>query len=168
LSIASPDGAEVVRVRGSIDRVDELPGGGQLVLDYKSGGIEGARRKLRKETLLAPEFQLALYAAAVAQARPAAQVDAAYVSINGAARTRSLRDSARKAGVDPDALLALDPAERRRLRAQTPPPLNLADRVWDRVSAMRAGRFPIAPITCEHCDLGAVCRIVALPVEDDE
>ena len=149
--------AETLTFRFANPRLEPLP----------AGPDEEAPLML-SDTLLAPEFQLALYAAAVAQARPGVQVDAAYVSINGAARTRGLREAVSRAGLDPDALLALDPAERARLREKVPPPKNLADRVWERVHAMRAGRFAIAPITCEHCDLGPVCRIVALPVEDDE
>ncbi len=168
LSLRSPDGAEVVYLGGQLDRLDELGGGqGQLVLDYKSGAFPGVSKKLRIETLLNPEFQLPVYAAAVAQARPGRQIDAAYVSIGGARRTASLRATLAKEGLDADALLELEPTAREGLRQRVPPPLNLADRVWERVSAMRSGLFPIAPLSCEHCDLSPICRIVALPVEED-
>jgi len=163
LDVPSPDGTDTVMVRGRIDRVDEQADGLQLVLDYKSGRIEGLQRKLRPDALCAPEFQLPLYALAIRQARPGVTVDASYVSVASAARSRGLLAS----GVDGHALFALDPVERERLRALDPPPLNLADRVWERVSAMRAGLFPASPLSCDHCHLGPVCRIVAVPVEED-
>ena len=53
-------------------------------------------------------------------------------------------------------------------RARTPPPPNLADAVWQRVGEMRRGALRIDPLTCDYCDLKPVCRVVALPNEDDE
>ena len=56
-------------------------------------GVHGsAAKKLRADALCNPEFQLALYAAAVAQAQPGEPVDAALVSIRSASRTKTLRE----------------------------------------------------------------------------
>ena len=168
LRILSPDGSASVSIQGRIDRIDAHAGGRELVLDYKAGGVEGLRKKLKLETLCKPEFQLPIYVAAIAQQRPGASVDAAYLSVGSAQRTATLRDAMLKKKGDPDALLELDPARRQLLRERVPPPPNLADAVWERVDQMRAGHFPVAPLSCEFCDLTAICRIVALPAEEDE
>src|SRR5712691_1661792 len=118
-------GDEEVFVRGAIDRIDRAPDGTLLVLDYKSGRAETLRRKLRAETLLAPEFQLSLYAAAVLQREPGARVDAAYLSLRGGERTATLRKAAARDGVDVDALLAQE----------------LPRAVFERVGEMRKGFF---------------------------
>jgi hypothetical protein len=70
--------------------------------------------------------------------------------------------------VDFDQLLEMDPARRARLRESSGPPLNLADAVWARVRAMRSGLFPVAPLSCDFCELKPVCRLVALPTDPDE
>ena len=163
LSIPAPDGGDPVIVRGAIDRVDRTATGALTVLDYKSGRIEALRRKLKPETLLAPEFQLAIYAALLLQREPAATPDALYLSMKDATRTRSLAQS-----VDLAALLEMDPAARARLRAGEPRPPNLADAIFERVGLMRAGAFPVRPLDCDYCDLKPVCRLVALPVDPDE
>ena len=168
LRIPSPDGSATVSVQGRIDRIDALPGGQDLVIDYKAGSLGGLTKKLRLETMCKPELQLPIYVAALSQARPGTAVDAAYLSVGSAQRTATLREALLKKKADPDALLELDPARRQRLREQVPPPPNLADAVWQQVDQMRAGRFPVAPLSCEHCDLAAICRIVALPAEEDE
>jgi len=95
--------------------------------------------------MLAPEFQLALYAELLRQREPSARVDAAYLSLRDAQLTRTLREN----GVDPDAL-------------------PLAQGIRERVGRMRAGRFEVRPITCDYCDLKPVCRLVALPTDPDE
>ena len=148
-----------VHVRGAVDRIDRAPGGGLIVLDYKSGRIEGLRRKLRPDTLLQPEFQLPLYAALLRQREPAARVDAAYVSLKDARRTPALSEAK---GVDLEALLEMDPARRRSGKP------NLAEAVIGRVGQMRAGRFEVRPLNCDHCDLKPACRLVALPTDPDE
>jgi ATP-dependent helicase/nuclease subunit B len=134
-----------VHVRGGIDRVDRLPDGSLLVLDYKSGGIQRLAPKVKPAALLAPEFQLALYAAIVRERHPGVKVDAAYLSLKEAQRTRTLREN----GVDPAAL-----------------PLEGA--VRDRVEKMRAGQFAVRPLTCDYCELKPACRLVALPTDPDE
>ena len=134
-----------VHVRGIVDRIDRLPDGTLLVLDYKSGRVASLAPRLKPEAVLAPEFQLALYAELLRQREPSARVDAAYLSLRDAQLTRTLRQN----GVDPDAL-------------------PLAQSVQERVARMRAGRFEIRPLTCDYCDLKPVCRLVALPTDPDE
>ena len=158
LRIPAPDGGPDVHVRGAIDRIDRAEGG-LVVLDYKSSRIDTLRRKLRADTLLAPEFQLAIYAALLRQREPLATVDAQYVSIRSARRTETLV----KSKVDVEALLDLDPAR----RAVSGKP-NLANAVFERVGKMRGGLFEVRPLDCSFCDLKPVCRLVALPTDPDE
>jgi hypothetical protein len=168
LSLPAPEGDAELLVRGAIDRIDKTQEGGFVVLDYKSSRSYRLRRKLREDALLSPEFQLPLYAAVLARRNPGARVDAQYVSIGDARRTTSLREAMERAGVDVDALIETDPGKRTLLRARVPPPPNLADEVWRRVGDMREGRFPVRSLSCDFCDLKPLCRIVALPSEDDE
>jgi len=164
LRIAGADGSEVY-ARGAIDRVDRAPDG-LVVVDYKSTAVEGLRRRMRSDVLLAPEFQLALYAAVLKAREPEARVDAQYFSLRSAERTPPLRKS--RDGIDVDALLELDPARRAGLRARTPAPPNLADAVVERAGKMRAGFFEVRPLTCDYCQLKPACRLVALPTDPDE
>jgi ATP-dependent helicase/nuclease subunit B len=168
LVLPAPDGSAEILVRGTIDRVDRLSSGALAVIDYKSAGEYSLRPRLRPEALFNPNFQLSLYAAVLAAREPGAPIDAAYISLRDARRTRSLRESLGKDAIDLDLLLETRPAQRELQRARTPPPPNLADAVWQRVGEMRRGALRIAPLTCDYCDLKPVCRIVALPNEDDE
>ena len=127
-----------VRVRGIIDRVDRLPDGTLLVMDYKSSAKPTLQRKLKEA--LRPEFQLALYAAVVRQQWPGTPVQALYVSIKDAERTKPLPD----------------------LADQLPGALQ------EQVAQMRGGLFPARPLTCEYCQLEPACRLVALPTDPDE
>jgi RecB family exonuclease len=168
LVLPAPDGSAEIAVRGTIDRVDRLPSGVLAVIDYKSAGEYSLRPRLRPEALFNPNFQLSLYAAVLASREAGVPIDAAYISLRDARRTRSLRESLAKDAIDLDALLETRPAQRELQRARTPPPPNLADAVWQRVGEMRHGALRVAPLTCDYCDLKPVCRIVALPNEDDE
>jgi ATP-dependent helicase/DNAse subunit B len=134
-----------VHVRGIVDRIDLLPDGTFLVIDYKSSRVDSLSPRLKPQALLAPEFQLALYAAMLRQREPSARVDAAYLSLKDARRTKTLREN----GVDLEAL-------------------PLAGAVQERVEKMRAGRFPVRPLSCDYCQLKPLCRLVALPTDPDE
>ncbi len=134
-----------VHVRGIVDRIDLLPDGTLLVIDYKSSRVDSLSPRLKPQALLAPEFQLPLYAAMLRQREPSARVDAAYLSLKDARRTKTLREN----GVDLDAL-------------------PLAGAVQARVEKMRAGRFPVRPLSCDYCQLKPLCRLVALPTDPDE
>jgi ATP-dependent helicase/nuclease subunit B len=167
LRIPNPGGTEVAYVRGAIDRVDRDGDGGLLVIDYKSSGKQSLARKLLAAGLLSPEFQLAVYAALLRQREPRSAIDAVYVSLRDAERSKTLREATAQA-VDFDALLEMDPVRRAKLRTATPPPLNLADEIWGRVTRMRQGLFTIQPISCDFCELKPACRIVALPPDPEE
>jgi hypothetical protein len=65
-------------------------------------------------------------------------------------------------------LLELDPARRAALRTRSPAPKNLADEVFALVRRMRAGTFEVRPSSCDWCQLGSACRLVALPTDPDE
>lgn len=163
LQVLAPDGERRVFLRGAVDRIDRDPEGSLVVLDYKSGSIEKLKRKLKPAWLLAPEFQLAAYAALLRQRHPGAKVDALYLSLKDAERTWPLSKS-----IDLDALLETDPSRRAGLRQKVPPPPNFADAVFERVDRMRSGLFPVKPLSCEFCDLKPACRLVALPTDPDE
>jgi ATP-dependent helicase/nuclease subunit B len=157
LELLAQDGGPSIYVRGAIDRVD-LRDGVLLAVDYKSSRLEVLRRKLKAETLLAPELQLSLYAAVLRQRQPLALVDAQYISMKDAGRSPTLR----KTKVDVDALLELDPAKRE------PGKPNLAAAVHAQAALMRAGRFEVRPLSCDFCDLKPACRLVALPTDPEE
>jgi hypothetical protein len=182
LQLPAPEGdGAALHVRGAIDRIDQPVAAGLravgtggdtgsplLVLDYKSGGLDGVAAKASADRWLEPEHQLLLYAAAVQSRYPGRPVDATLLSLRHAERTRSLGERAGKSKVDLAALLALDPARRAQLRVQTPRPPNLADAVWERVRRLRQGTLPAAPLDCDHCHLRPVCRVAALPVLEDK
>jgi RecB family exonuclease len=167
LRIPDPAGTEIAYVRGAIDRVDRDGRGGLLVLDYKSSSKQALSRKLQPAGLLAPEFQLAVYAALLRQREPRSTVDAVYVSLRDAERSKSLRTAVGEV-LDVDALLEMDPARRAELRKAPEPPVNLADEVWRRVAQMRDGVFTVNPLTCDFCELKPACRVVALPPDPEE
>ena len=167
LRIPNPGGTEVAYVRGAIDRIDRERDGRVLVIDYKSSGKQSLSRKLQPAGLLAPEFQLAIYAALLRQREPRTVIDAVYVSLRDAERSRTLREATGQA-VDFESLLEMDPVRRATLRTIAAPPLNLADEVWGRVTKMRRGIFTIQPLSCDFCELKPACRIVALPPDPEE
>jgi hypothetical protein len=40
--------------------------------------------------------------------------------------------------------------------------------VQERAGKMRAGTFPVRPLSCDFCELRPACRLVALPVDPEE
>jgi len=174
LRIPAPEGELAVFARGAIDRIDSIgasggqPGNARMILDYKSGRLPPLARKLRGEALFAPEFQLLLYVAAVRAREPGRQVDAAFLSLKEARRSQTLSSAMGKAHLDLDELTELDPSRRAELRKKSGAEArNLADAIWARVSRLRAGTLPVEPLDCERCDLKPVCRIAALPVDEE-
>ena len=168
LQLPSPDGGAALWVRGVIDRIDRAADGSLTVLDYKSGTAYPLQRKLKGQSLFHPEHQLALYAALLQQREPGRRIDAGYISLKEAKRTRRLRGMLGDDGIELDALLEMDPARRALLRAQEPVPPNLADDVHARISRMRSGRFRVLSLNCDYCDLKTCCRVVALPTDPEE
>ncbi len=169
LRIPAPAGEQAVFARGAIDRLDADPARAQglLVIDYKSGAYAKQQGKLRPAALFTPEFQLPLYVAAARAQSPGRAVDALFLALKDARRTPSLGAALGKAGIALEALTELEPARRAQLRERKDPPPNLADAVWTHVSRLRAGALPVQPIDCDHCDLKPVCRIAALPVDEE-
>jgi hypothetical protein len=167
LRIPDPTGTEIAFVRGAIDRVDRDRSGGLAVVDYKSSRRQSLARRLQPGSLLQPEYQLALYAALLHQREPGSAVDAFYISLSDAERSRTLRQTL-NGSVDFGALLEMDPSRRAELRETRGAPPNLADAVWTRVREMRSGLFPVQPLSCDFCELKPACRIVALPVDPEE
>src|SRR2546426_7401412 len=80
-----------VHVRGIVDRIDRLPDGTLLVIDYKSSRIDSLNPRLKPEALLAPEFQLPLYAGMLRQREPSARGDASCLALKAARRTKTRR-----------------------------------------------------------------------------
>jgi superfamily I DNA/RNA helicase/RecB family exonuclease len=160
LELPAAGGARSVFLRGAIDRIDRRDGA-LLAVDYKSGRAATLRGKLRAETLLSPELQLSIYAALLRQREPLAAVDGQYISLRDGVRTSTLGKASK---VDLDALLDLDPERRKELDGER----NLANAVHAQAAQMRGGRFEVRPLTCDHCDLKPVCRLVALPTDPDE
>jgi ATP-dependent helicase/nuclease subunit B len=172
LRIPSPDGTDAVFARGAIDRVDATSnslGNGRMVIDYKSGRLQPLSRKLRSDAIFAPEFQLLLYVAAVRAREPGKAVDAVYLSLKDARRSTTLSAALGKASLVLDELVELEPARRKMLRekSETGDAPNLGDAVWKRVAKLRRGALLVDPLDCDRCDLKPVCRIAALPVDEE-
>jgi ATP-dependent helicase/nuclease subunit B len=136
-----------VQVKMRADRVDELPGGRQIILDYKTGqlksrGWEGARPD---------EPQLPLYC--ITNERPVA--GAAFAMIRtGELRFRGL--TAAGASLPGMAKMYIDPPLP--LEAQ----LDEWQRVLERLAAdYRIGRAQVDPKpgACDNCGLRGLCRI---------
>jgi RecB family exonuclease len=149
------DGDAVVRLRGRIDRVDAGPDR-LLVLDYKDSSDEaGNRKKLDEDELGVTNFQLPAYLLAAARELPGRRrLEAGYVLLRGGGRLAPVSLDA------DDPLLAVDEARRAEVRAAGG--RTFADAVLGAVARVRAGELPAASRSCEHCRLGAVCRVEAL------
>jgi hypothetical protein len=152
--LACGEGDDAVHVGGRIDRIDRLPGGGLLVLDYKIGAVSTQSGRLAAEAIGTTALQLPIYVAAARaglRARGLADdrtvIDAAFVSLRDAKMTASLR---------------------KRLGAEA---AELEQRVTEKVrevaGRMRAGAFHVSPVDCKLCSYRSVCRVVALREEED-
>ncbi len=148
VSISLGDGRSV-RFRGSVDRIDRLPGGGLSVLDYKTGGRYGVGALADDPVVRGTRLQLVLYGMAAArQYRAAGPVDVGYwfVSDRGSVRGRFPRDGFR-----------LTAAAEGRFRAV----------LRTLVDAIEAGRFPANPgqpdgpggraANCRVCPFDRIC-----------
>ncbi|MCB9685036.1 MAG: PD-(D/E)XK nuclease family protein [Alphaproteobacteria bacterium] len=144
-----------IALRGTIDRVDRVPGGARLVTDYKTG-----RTPTRDEVLLGLSLQPAAYLAATRAADASLPVAASFLSL---ARPDDLRRTAWTG--HPDALAIA--AEERERRSATP----LDDRglaeVLGRAAAaaerLVTGAFPPSPhpperAGCPTCPYRTICR----------
>ncbi len=155
LRIGTGDAA--LHVHGRIDRVDLVPGGGLVVLDYKLGRRDSQSRKLSDDEAGVTQLQLPIYALA-ARATMAKQglvaadasVDAAFISLRDGAPTRLLSKA---------------------LKA-TPLATLLDERLPATLDGLAArligGDFPVDPKDCAFCSYRTVCRVVALVEEDED
>jgi RecB family exonuclease len=138
-------GEHPVWFRGTVDRIDQGPGG-TGVLDYKSS----KRRDRAAAEFLVTDFQLPLYLHAVKSRGDPGPLKAGWLSL------RNLEflplDEAQTGPLE--LFLAVD-AE---TRSRTSGP-NLATTVQQTLAEPRQGLFPVRPHDCGFCELGAVCRI---------
>jgi ATP-dependent helicase/nuclease subunit B len=138
-------GERPVWFRGTVDRIDQGPGG-TGVLDYKSS----KRRDRAAAEFLVTDFQLPLYLYAVKRRGERGPLRAGWLSL------RNLEflplDEAQTGPLE--LFLAVD-AETRS-KASGP---NLATTVQQTLAEPRQGLFPVRPHDCGFCELGAVCRI---------
>jgi len=141
-----------------VDRIDELPGGGLAVIDYKSGHVVPPARWFAER----PEgIQVAIYATAVeaatgepVRALAYAQVKAGDIDVAGLAEDNT--QWPRLASVDSPRLALAGWAD---ARAQ------LAARVHALASDIRNGIADVAPRTqaiCGYCGLQPLCRVQRL------
>lgn len=141
-----------------VDRIDELPGGGLAVIDYKSGNVVSPARWFMER----PEgIQLAIYAAAVegatrepVRALAYAQVKAGNIEVAGLAEDNTQWPAL--ARVDSPRLALADWADAR---------AELAARVRALASDIRNGLADVAPRTqaiCGYCGLQPLCRVQRL------
>jgi RecB family exonuclease len=144
-----------VRLRGTLDRLDRLPGGGLLVLDYKTGHAP-SRSTLESGFALQP----VAYASAVSAAR-GEPVATAYVSL-----TRP--DRLRRVGWTGDASVlqrAATPAEQRgALPLDAGGRAQLLQGAEQAVAELAAGRFPTTTrgpqaAGCGHCRFRTICAV---------
>lgn len=146
-----------IRLRGRVDRVDSLEGGGLAVLDYKSGRPVSADWYGARPS----HPQLLAYLAALGD-----EVTA-LATVNVTAREVRFQGIAAQAGLLPGvaAVQAADgaePAWTARVREWR----GLVQRLARDFAAGAAGVDP-KPRACEHCAVSGVCRIGDLPADDD-
>jgi ATP-dependent helicase/nuclease subunit B len=138
-------GERPVWFRGTVDRIDQGPGG-TGVLDYKSS----KRRDRAAAEFLVTDFQLPLYLHAVKTRGDPGPWRAGWLSL------RNLEFvSLDEAQTGPlEQFLAVD-AETRS-KATGP---NLATAIQQTLAEPWQGLFPVRPHDCGFCELGSVCRI---------
>lgn len=151
------DGAETVRVRGQIDRVDIASDGTVVAYDYKLSKGAGVDDMQEGRAL-----QLHLYLAALEQLFvPASEIaGGGYYTMRGGSsrRNQGLYRAVQQAytAVSKRTSSTLSDEEWKRIRGE------MEARVWEFIDGIRAGRFQVDPsapeASCPHCDFSAVCR----------
>lgn len=154
-----PDGDDVVRVRGRIDRVD-ASADRVVVVDYKDSRAAAPwRKKLAREALGDLEFQLPAYVMAAARALPGRTLlGGTYLLLRSAERLDPFTADAA------DPLFAVDAPARAAAAERGERPF--ADAVVGAVRRIRSGHFAIASRDCGRCPFGAVCRFEARAEEE--
>ncbi|HVF34658.1 MAG TPA: PD-(D/E)XK nuclease family protein, partial [Candidatus Saccharimonadia bacterium] len=151
-----------------LDRIDALATGGVAIIDYKSGQAPAAAKWFDER----PQgIQLAVYARAHAQREAGPPVGAL---VYGRLRRGEVgavglaEDEASWPGVTTPAQLKGDGAP---VRGWDAAMHALDSRVASLAAAIAAGEASVAPrdrAVCRTCHLQALCRIGAMPVDDDE
>jgi RecB family exonuclease len=143
LVVHDPNGADTLRLRGFIDRVDVAPDGRVRIIDYKTGGPWGFSARAFEE---GKKLQLALYACAAESLGLGQVADGYYWHVRHSAWHLEHADSTAwfsLAKGDPQAAIS-----------------RALDYSWQAVRSVRAGRFvPVAPKDgCpEYCPAAAFC-----------
>jgi len=135
---------ESTTLRGRIDRIDKLPGGGALIVDYKYSAPQSVASRLKKENLL----QGGLYALAVERRLGLKPVGVFYFGLKKELKVAGWSDPPGFFGVDSELLTPewVDGAIARALAA---------------AGEIRAGRIAPDPLDldlCRVCDYRDVCR----------
>jgi probable DNA repair protein len=150
-SVLGPEQKRLVNIGGlainlRIDRVDELPGGGQIILDYKTGEVKGSAWMGDRPT----EPQVPLYCAtssAPVAGAALVQIHAGDLKVRGLDQSSSFPDLKRMQTAG-DGTLPEQVEEWKRVLAA------LAER-------FRAGHAEVDPLpgACDYCGVTALCRI---------
>lgn len=159
------EAGETIVLRGRIDGVERMDDVIRAV-EFKSGRGEGFRKRLR-EGALETQFQLVVYAVALARAaqdgalgdygeNPARVVlDGLYVGFRDHGE-HGLREAFTKKKSDREApRLEVDTLLSEGLQGRGP----LAKAVHLAVLPLRAGHFAARPRDCEFCDAASLCRV---------
>lgn len=122
---------EAIGLQGRIDRIDRLPGGGTLVMDYKTEALQATRDRMK---LPLEDTQLAFYALLL----PEREVQAAYLNVGERGEVKPVPHE--RIAAASELLRAAIPAELRRIAEGAPLP------------ALGEGR------ACEFCAARGLCR----------
>jgi ATP-dependent helicase/nuclease subunit B len=152
-------GEEDIVIKGRIDGVERMDGEVRVV-EFKSGRGAGFRKRLR-EGVLDTQFQLVVYAAALARAHRAGAIDAqgavdgVYVGFRDQSEhgLREVLSRAKRCGTE--AVLDVDTVVSKGAEGQG----ELAHAVRRAILPVRQGVFAPRPRDCDFCDAGSLCRI---------
>ena len=152
---SSQVGAETIRLRGQIDRVDLASDGTVVAYDYKS-----SRGASHRDMIEGRDLQIAIYLEAIENLFFAGHQVAGggYYVLRGCDRNRGLyrKELDSYTGIGTRVSSRVDESEWLADRA------TMRARIWQFVDAIRAGRFLVKPTapeqTCNICDFATVCR----------
>jgi ATP-dependent helicase/nuclease subunit B len=138
-------------IGGRLDRVDRMPGGGVMVLDYKTGILKTQEDKVKPGHAGVSELQLPIYVHAARQLLATPDADGRLISLANVAATRSL--GATHADLGGVSALLDD---------------TLTRRVSELGEQLRSGQLTVAPRDCAYCPVRTACRVVHLELDEDE
>jgi ATP-dependent helicase/DNAse subunit B len=155
------DGQAPIVLQGRIDGVERMDDALRVV-EFKSGRGDGFRKRLR-EGVLDTQFQLVVYAAALARAAdegrvsaPKATIDGVYVGFRDQSE-HTLREALEGRGkrTADEPVIRVEDVVRRGARGEGA----LGEAVRRAVVPIRQGLFAPRPRDCEFCDASALCRV---------